>query len=472
MFTFVRLIVIGIVVALSLAHGRAAQVALGAEQVSAVITSATPACVVRTSSTVAERTLVLRGSGFPASKHALQFRAVRSQATSALFDSEVQWQSDTVIKIDIAQIKHLLWADPLIELDVRLIDTTNWPNWVPMSDWSPNFLLGNNQTTCAAGFPPTPRLGGSTNVRVYALIFNPNVSGMTGNIEQYQWVHPSLRQPHYISDVLEASGGTVRHQIVRQVELKAWTPKVGGYTFNQSDYAACMSTDGATAHCEDMTDYAATLNSTFGGQVTSACAMLASGEVDEIFWWGGPWFGFWEYHIVAPKTLCPNVDRTFTVMGFNYERAVAEMLHNLGHRAEQTVGEGIGFELWDRFDGQRHRYDDGTYPDVDTQNTHCGNVHFAPNGIKGYVRNRDLPVLSDCNDWQHYPNMTGAKQTLNYTDWLGGNARGEMKWWLSRLPHNHGVSPPAGSSYDVYHNWWKYIYPWPSERVYLPGIIN
>jgi hypothetical protein len=477
MLKTVRLIVIGIVVGLSLAHGRAGQAAPGSGMPAsgspaATITAVAPACVVRTSANEAERTLVLSGSGFPASKHALQFRVVRSQATSALFDGEVQWLSTTTVKVDIALIKDLLWADPLLELDVRLIDTTNWPNWQPMSDWSPNVLLGDDQATCAAGFPPMPVLGGITSARIYALIFNPRVNGTTGNIEQHQWVHPSIRQPEYISDVLAASGGTVRHQIVRQVELNAWTPKEGGYTFTQSDYAACMNTSGAAAHCADMTDYAATLNSTFGGQVTSACDLLASGEVNEIFWWGGPWFGFWEYQIVAPGTLCPNVNRTFTVMGFNYERAVAEMLHDLGHRAEQAVGEGIGFDLWDRFDGQRHRYGDGPFPDVDAQNTHCGNVHFAPNGVEDYVRTRDLPVQSDCNDWQNYPNLTGAKQTLNYTDWLGGDSRGEMKWWLSRLPHNPGFSPPAGSTYQVYHNWWKYIYPWSTERAYLPVIVR
>ncbi|MBA3468558.1 MAG: hypothetical protein H0T53_02830 [Herpetosiphonaceae bacterium] len=430
---------------------------------SATIDSAMPECVLRQSAVAAERTLVLQGSNFPLSSHALQFRNARNQATSILFDMEVNWQSASIISVDMALIQHLLWSDPLLQLDARLIDTTSWPNWVPISDWSPDVLLANNQATCAAGFPPTPSLFTSTTVKVYGFVFNPLMQGQP-NIEYGGWNEPTVMNTNYISDVLEASGGTVGHTIVAQAELNAWTPKLGGYSFNEADYAACLTSNGTTAHCATMTDYAATLNSTFGGAATSACAMLEQGAVDEIWWWGGPWFGFLEYLTVDPQTLCPGVAQPFTVMGFNYERTEAEMLHDLGHRAEKAVSEGVGYELWDRFDGQRHRYGAGTFPDVDPADTHCGNVHFAPNGTQHYIRNRDFPVLSDCNDWQNYPALTGAQEELNYQSWYGGNARNEMKWWLSRLPHNRGLSQPATLPYAVHHNWWKYIYPWREQK--------
>lgn len=437
-----------------------------------IISSVAPACVLRQSSVVAEQTLVLQGSGFPLSQHSLQFRNVRNQATSILFDGEVNWQSATTVSVDMALIKHLLWDTRLLQLDVRPIDTSNWPNWVPLSDWSPDFLLADDQATCAAGFPSTPNLPNTTNVNVYLFVFDPTVNDQSA-ITYGGWNQPDPMATNYITDVLAASGNTVWHTVVAQANLDAWTPKVGGYTFNQTDYKACLQSGGQGPNCTAMTDYAATLASTFGGVATSACAMLEQGVVDEIWWWGGPWFGFLEYRIVSPNTLCPQVDRQFTVMGFNYERTEAEMLHDLGHRAEQTVSEGIGYELWDRFDGQRHRYGSGTFPDVDPTNAHCGNVHFAPNGIEHYIRNRNFPVQSDCNDWQNYPNLTGAKQTINYPDWFGGDARNEMKWWLSRLPHNSGVSEPSSVPYGIQHNWWKYIVPWQSPHTtFLPLLIH
>jgi len=170
-----------------------------------------------------------------------------------------------------------------------------------------------------------------------------------------------------------------------------------------------------------------------------------------------------------------DVDKRFTVMGFSYERGVAEMLHDLGHRAESVLQNELGLALWDQFDGQRHRYPqdytcpaspDPDHPEVDPGNTHCGNVHFPPNAYCHYQYDRDFEVQSDCDDWINYPDLTGQKTTLNANGW-GSDQRGFLKWWFDHFPRNPGTHD------GLYNNWWKYIFSFNEVyRIYLPLVLG
>jgi hypothetical protein len=203
------------------------------------------------------------------------------------------------------------------------------------------------------------------------------------------------------------------------------------------------------------------LNTEYDARVGSACDALADRRVDEVWLWGGPWFGYLEWQLVPSRTLCPTVDKPFVVMGFSYERGEPEMLHDLGHRAEGLIQAGIGFALWDRFDGQRERYGqdfacppapDSTHPEIaDPTNTHAGNVHFPPNAYCHYQYDRDFVVMSDAYDWKNFPRLTGQRTLVNASTW-GGTQRGFLIWWLGLFPRH------SGSSEGVALNWWRYVY--------------
>src|SRR5436190_769699 len=81
----------------------------------------------------------------------------------------------------------------------------------------------------------------------------------------------------------------------------------------------------------------AVLNTGYNAALGSACSLLQTGDVDEVWLWGGPWFGYLEHLLIQPKTFCPGVEKRFTVMGFSYERGVGEQLHDLGHLVEEAV---------------------------------------------------------------------------------------------------------------------------------------
>ncbi|MEW5940757.1 MAG: hypothetical protein AB1750_13895 [Chloroflexota bacterium] len=77
-------------------------------------------------------------------------------------------------------------------------------------------------------------------------------------------------------------------------------------------------------------------------------ALVRDKAIDEVWMFGGPYFGFYESRMVGRNALWCNAPpleqpgRRFVMMGFNYERDVKEMVHNFGHRAESILGAKYG----------------------------------------------------------------------------------------------------------------------------------
>jgi len=273
------------------------------------------------------------------------------------------------------------------------------------------------------------------------------------------WNDPGPLEQQYIGDTATASTGIVTQRVVHVSVIRDYPVKPDGFRFTNATYQGCFVISPPD-YCKALIDYGAVLNTTFNQRLGSACDALRHGRVDEVWLWGGPWFGYFEWQLVSPKTLCPAVRKPFVVMGFSYERGEPEMLHDLGHRAEGLIQTGIGFALWDRFDGQRGRYGedfacpaqpDVTHPEVDATEAHAGNVHFPPNAYCHYQYDRNLAVISDADDWANFPNLTGHRTVINSSSW-GGTQQGFVVWWLGRFPRHWG------SSAGVERDWWRYVY--------------
>lgn len=436
-----------------------------------------PDCVLRNSPLLADRLLELTGEGFSTTEHNLQFRKVATDELSIHFHSEINWESETRITVDMERLKDMLWNDSKVTLAARLTTYTG-SSYEPVSDWSPQFILADDTAACNVPDPtptPTPTPPPDSGlVNVYVLNFDPLIDGQP--LTQYRnWNEPDDLMADYVADVSESSGEVVTCRLAKQSVIRTYPTKPGGFVFTNEQYLACLSNPDTATRCRDIIDYQAVLNTPYDPDYVSACEALAAREIDEIWLWGGPWFGYWEYHTVQPATLCADVNRRFTVMGFSYERGVAEMLHDLGHRAEHVLQGELGLTLWDQFDGQRPRYaqdyacpaaPDATHPEVEPGDTHCGDVHFPPNAYCHYQYDRDLAVQSNCDDWLNYPDLTGQKTTVNAADW-GSDQRGFLKWWLGRLPRN------PGSHDGLYNNWWKYIFPLrPPPKIHLPLVCK
>ena len=123
------------------------------------------------------------------------------------------------------------------------------------------------------------------------------------------------------------------------------------------------------------------------------------------------------------------------------------MLEAHGHRAESIMSHVFRKKrgesnLWNRFT----RYD-GNHPGL----AEVGNVHFAPNSKRDYDWENRAKVLSRCDTWYKFPDLSGPSRLVNCTEWGNGDTRKHHLWWFSHVPHF------AGEQKGIANNWWSYI---------------
>jgi hypothetical protein len=270
------------------------------------------------------------------------------------------------------------------------------------------------------------------------------------------WNDPQVLTRGYINDLAECSGGYLRYQVVEWKDLNGWPRKKDSFRYTDQSYLRCWRGKEAW-HQPDAVDYQ-TIIAEFG-----LVGRVDRGEIDEVWIWGFPYAGLWESTMAGPRAyFCnsPPVEnvpssRIFVLMGFNYERGVGEMLENFGHRSESILTHVYGSwepkatHAWNRF----------TLLDRDAPGqAGVGNLHFAPNSRQDYEWGSYTQVLSDCDDWLNYPDLTGARRLVDCRDWGYGEIRAHHRWWLSHLPK------AAGRREGLLNNWWAYIADFNSYR--------
>jgi hypothetical protein len=95
------------------------------------------------------------------------------------------------------------------------------------------------------------------------------------------------------------------------------------------------------------------------------CGKFNRGEIDEVWIYNGPWFGFYESRLVGingyqfnSNPLLGNNDcaKALPIMGPSVERTRNEAIHNFTHRTEATMAKAYGSwqqnrtaHNWDKF---------------------------------------------------------------------------------------------------------------------------
>ena len=201
---------------------------------------------------------------------------------------------------------------------------------------------------------------------------------------------------------------------------------------------------------------------------------INKGEIDEVWFFTGPCLGFElnESVMVGKQAFYVNGEsisgypylkdrKNFIAFGFNYERGLGEMLEDAGHRQEFIMDNVMGapnykkdyskYTDWEKFTA----YQWGT-----PGKTGVGDVHHAPNSLSGEVNDHDWQqtnrVLSYCDNWYNYPDLSGAAREIGRDEW-GGDDDDQFilkhhKWWFKHLPHATGKNARTG----YYNNWWIY----------------
>ena len=301
-------------------------------------------------------------------------------------------------------------------------------------------------------------------VTVLVLNYDPFVARAGGAKvrlhEALKWNDPRKLVEGYVADLDKATGGSVRLTIAEWRDLDQFPLKRDGFRYDMEAYLKCHH-EGKGWHKRDAVDYAHVIAE------NNVVELIGNGTVDEVWLFGGAYFGYWESTMAGPRSFYINggpvrgieCQRPFVIMGFNYERGVAEMLHSLGHRVESTLAHfSGGWELdnlsthWARF-AANVKQSNGQ--------AGCGSCHYPPNGESDYDYGNQRIVRSTADDWLNYPNLKGTKSDVNCETWGGPDYhRNYLVWWYTRLPKADGVNPES----NLQNNWWKYVYQFDMYR--------
>jgi len=312
-------------------------------------------------------------------------------------------------------------------------------------------LAGETPSTSTPSQPAMLEPAAIVSPRVLVFVYDPVMDPVTGKkLSQVKnWGRPEDRSAQFIADILEASGGLARYQIIKRLEVNEFPVKADGFRYTPKSYLDVMNRVTAP-HSPDTVNYQDFLNR------FKILQLVAANQIDEVWIFGFPFAGFYESVMGGagaffcnsnPLPLTAQCARRFVIMGFSMERGVGEMLESFGHRVEFTMDKvysGLAAEnnLWKKF----ARYDKA-FPGL----AEVGSIHFAPNSDKDYDWSNPRLVTSRCADWANFPNFKSATKQVNCAEWGGGEIRAHHQWWLKHLPK------VGGKTNGVANNWWQYV---------------
>lgn len=283
-----------------------------------------------------------------------------------------------------------------------------------------------------------------------------------------EWNDPNKLADSFADTMSEVSYGNVNYTISEKIELDELPKDKNGKAYTKEEYyntlvEACNATDGR------YWDYEGWGKQEFNFDYDSyfneyhVYDKVNSGEIDEVWFFGGPMAGvtlnetmmtgkdaFWVNGEALVKEDC----RNFITYGFNYERGLGEMLEDAGHRTESIMCNIFGPTDYSKDYSEYNEWEKFTaYDLVSKGNAGVGSVHFAPNSKTDYDWGNPEEVLSYCDNWKNYPDLSGDPRIVTCDDWGGGDIAEHHKWWFEHLPHADGINEETGN----YNNWWKYF---------------
>jgi hypothetical protein len=295
--------------------------------------------------------------------------------------------------------------------------------------------------------------------KVYVIAYNPILSNTQSLSDYLNWnEHTDLTQGT-VDFFRQVTDNSLNYEIVyTTIVTDGWPEKMDGFRYTEAEYLAAIRGE-APFHTPDAVDYNKIVNSA----VFDICGRANRGEIDEVWIYNGPGFGFYESTLVGPNAYWYNsppvpgphtCNRLIPIMGPSPERGLNCAVENFGHRTESTMVQVYGSwqqnrtaHNWERFALVKALSPDYSY-------SGCGNVHYAPNDVINNDYGNPATVLSNCDDFANYPNLgnpldtavpvTCSRWNCDYLDYFG--------FWFGHLPSNSGCGADS-----VANNWWKYF---------------
>ena len=273
--------------------------------------------------------------------------------------------------------------------------------------------------------------------------------------EVFKWNQPERLATRYRAAMEYATGGAIRYEIAEWRNLNEIYAQKDGYRCPIEEYVKNRRA-GSGWHDGKGQDYPRLLRE------QGVAEMVSRGLVDEVWIFSDHFFGLWEASMAGPGAfninggVYPEVPSTrpFALYGFNYERGVAEMMHDAAHRTEATLNRVYGgwklsapVSNWDRFSANfaQSNGDAGV-----------GTCHYPANAEHDYDYGNPREVESWADAFLTYPRLDFVKRKVSRATWSpdGGDAQLDyMKWYFAHIPRAPGTNPDGRAN-----NWFKYIW--------------
>jgi hypothetical protein len=163
-----------------------------------------------------------------------------------------------------------------------------------------------------------------------------------------RWNRSDVLIPGYIDAMRKASQDILAYQVVEKLEVPEYPLLMDGRQYTDTTFIGVLADDQSALRDANgnylLADYEQII------QKFDLLQKIESAQIDEVWMFGGPYFGFYESRMVGTDAFwCngPAIEqncRRFVIMGFNYEREVKEMVHDYGHRAESLLAKQFGSE--------------------------------------------------------------------------------------------------------------------------------
>ena len=306
-----------------------------------------------------------------------------------------------------------------------------------------------------------PMTSATRPVNVVLVIIDPPIEAEEGLRfhQRFGWDDP-INLTNALRDSMNSAGaGAVSYQIVDIYdEAILYTDFQGTIITVDSMYRMFLEPGWTTFH--QLEQIGGSIQFDYNGLLTAHnfCSQSDSGQIDEIWVYSMPFTGMYESRLTGegafwynspPLSGNPCIGQ-LPIMGFNYERGVAEAMHSFGHRVESAMAHTFG--RWDYGASEKNDWEKfASYDEAVPGQAHCGNVHFPPNGISDYDYENQSFVSSQAGNWAYYPFLFQFEKTFNCMEW-GCSHLGYMSWWFHHLPHF-----TCRNKDGILNNWWAYI---------------
>ena len=155
------------------------------------------------------------------------------------------------------------------------------------------------------------------------------------------WPATSDLVQQYVAAMRTASQNTLVFQVKNTITVAKYPVLQDGRTYTNTTWSQAMADDSRAYrdwHGNYMlADYQRII------QDFNLMQQVSDKVIDEVWMFGGPYFGFYESRMVGTSAFwCngPGIEcgcRRFVIMGYNFQRSVKEMVHDFGHRAESIL---------------------------------------------------------------------------------------------------------------------------------------